>query len=293
MPAEQYTSLLMVWRELRGELGASWDTVTFCSEGSCGENGHGLGISADRPVLDAPIGPFEGSGRIARGPLAPSIPVYQGYVRLRGPDEAVIGQEVPVSAGYFRLSTEYAQPFNDAWYCTGAGSTFTYLEEKSDNLDDYASFAFENVTELARCPAQSGPYHLNYTIGAVRQITNVDTDLPGFSTEVADASVGDCDRANRRSLCFQEFDYETQPETKVFGFTVPGAADDTGVVTFTDVAIVQMTDTGPRAACATSGTVTFMDDNSMVFEFSGVTDWQTCGQGQPATPSSFHGELEF
>ncbi len=291
--SDAYSSLIMVWRELRGELGASWESVTFCPTGSCGGEAHGVGRTADGKPLDAPIGPFEGSALPLRGPLDASVPIHSGYMRLTGPEEAVIGQQVPITAGYFRLSEAYDQPFSDAWYCVGRDSSFTFLEEAIGDLADHASFEFENITELARCPAQTGPYHLNYTIGRVRQITDVDTDLPEFGSEVANASVSGCDRANFYGYCIQEFAYETQPETKIFGYTVPGETEGNDVLTFRDIAVIQMTDVGPRAACAASGTVTILDDNSMNFELSGVTDWQTCPQGAAATPSAFHGELEF
>lgn len=293
VPSDAYSSLVMVWRELRGELGASWESVTLCPTGSCGGNAYGTGLASDGVPLEASIGPFEGNERLPRGPLEASIQVHTGFVRLRGPEEAVVGQKVSVRAGYFRLSEAYDQPFSDAWYCVGDGSSFTFLEEETDNLEDYASFEFENITELARCPAQPGPYHLNYTIGAVRQITDVDTDLPEFGSEVANATIAGCDRSNLYGYCHQEFAYETQPETRIFGYTVPGQTEGNNVLTFKDVAVIQMTDAGPRAACATAATVTIMDDNSMNFELSGVTDWQTCSQGDPATPNTFHGELEF
>ncbi len=289
-PQDNYETLMMAWRAMRGTPGALHQSITFCPDGTCGQYAEGSGATGDGS-LQAPIGPYTGAGRISTPGFRFTGSQGWGSWRLRGPTAPQVGDTVPIEHGYFRMQT--GEPFSDAWYCPGEGSTFTWLEH--DEEDDLGAFDFQSITELARCPDDGGSGSLSYVL-ADTTLLDMETTVSGLDPDTASTSLIGCYEGVTGAPCHHRMRFEGSPDVDLYAFQVDdgGVSTPQGLVHQIEDAVLMFTmdDGSPQAACVGSGTITFTADDTRVFELQGISDWLSC-PGRPSAPSSFSGQLEF
>lgn len=287
-PTEAYSHLMMVWRDLIGSGFAVHDTITLCPSGSCGGARDGEGLGIDGEALQAPIGAFNANAGIRAGVLAFEAKVGYGRMRLEGPESIELGQTVPVETGFFRMHE--SEPFDEAWYCPGAGSTFTWIEEERVGFD------LRGVTELARCPSDGGSGSITITSD-----TNGDTVVESTLAELSamDVSIQEngCFATSPVAPCAVEYAFaDGRPGIRLHAFQAPEARmEGTDILhDFSDAVLIvyPLSYASPRAVCAATGTARFTADDGLVITLEGVGDSLSC-PGAPADSDIFEGEIEF
>jgi hypothetical protein len=147
-PSKPYTHVLFVYRRMTspGFFVYARSTLT-CPGGTCSMGTTGTGKLSDTP-LTAPIGDYE-LGRYDG--LYDVLDMDLGHsgratVSWTGTPRVKVGEAQPLSAGVFRMPA--TDPFGDAWYCTGEGSTLTQM--RLSTMESYR-FSMRGVTRLGDC----------------------------------------------------------------------------------------------------------------------------------------------
>jgi len=286
-----FSHLLMVWRPLwRRDANAEHDTITFCPTGSCGteHDGQGLGIEGD--PITAPVGGFYVSAGIKAGPLDFDAKVGYGWLHVEGRQSIALGGTAAVDSGYFRMQT--TEGFDDAWYCPGPGSTFTWLQAKR------AHFDFSGVTKLADCKNASGgtgtaTFSAKTDVGAATMTSSI-SSLADANAEITS---GGCPKGGSAAPCDNLFEFsDGRGMLRLHAFQAPTTRmqGQDLIQDFTDTALIFVPQDGssPQIACAGGGTVTFSADGSHTISLSQITPFASC-PGETLTTNKFSGDLFF
>jgi len=155
-PSKPYANIIWVQRQLyvvsTYSFGTPW--MFACVGGTCPAWTTGTGKVSDAP-LTAPIGNYEyswvermpGGWDITMGRTGRMTVAYAGAMKKSG-------EVQPLSAGVFRAPA--TDPYGDAWYCIGDGSTLTYNEAPTTSVLKGFQVALRNVTRLGACGATPG-----------------------------------------------------------------------------------------------------------------------------------------
>jgi hypothetical protein len=286
-----FSDLLMVWRPLwSNDATGEHDTITFCPTGTCGAARDGKGLGLDGTTLDAPVGAYEVNAGILPGPLDFNAKVGFAWMHIKGQQSLALGGTAAVDTGYFRMQT--SEGFDDAWYCTGAGSSFTWLQKKR------AHFDFAALSRLADCKHASGgtgtaTFSSKATLGAAVMVS----DMPALADANAMIASGGCFKGAPAAPCSIAYAFsDGRPELRLHAFqslTTRMQGQDL-IQDFTDTALLVMPkDYGsPQIACAGQGSVTFAADGSTSVSLSQITPFSGC-PGQPIADTTFSGDLFF
>jgi hypothetical protein len=161
-PSKAYPNILFVERQMYSASYAfGTPRWTMCPGGTCpaGTTGTGKLSTAD---VSAPIGNYEfdtfdrlpGGADITLGRSGRMIVVSSGDLRI-------VGMAQPLTAGVFRLPA--TDPYGDAWYCIGEGSTLTWNEDGSGFFKNI-QLSLRGVTRLGACEETPGSGSLSATI---------------------------------------------------------------------------------------------------------------------------------
>lgn len=183
-----YPHVLSVIRPLRASSNFSVTTQVFkgCAAGTCPAGPIGTGRT-DKP-LQAPTGAYEfGTNSYHHGPSG-AIGGTGYFTALR---DVITGDNFTMSQGLFRMP--HRDPYGDAWYCFGPGSTWTQLNEDEAQLD------LKGITRLGSCEAATGTGTASIqTSGGFT--TAITASLPQLPTNPSISSSGGC---RLRSCNFQ------------------------------------------------------------------------------------------
>lgn len=163
-PSRAYTHILFVYRQMySANYSFATPSTMMCPGGTCPMGTTGTGKLTATP-LTAPVGNYE-LGRTDRliygldmdlGRTGRATVSWTGAIPPKKVNEAQ-----PLSAGVFRMPA--TDPFGDAWYCTGDGSTLT--EVRKDNFSTSSfQFSMRGVTRLGECEETAGTASISASI---------------------------------------------------------------------------------------------------------------------------------
>ncbi len=286
-----YSNLLMVWRPLWSrDANAEHDTLTFCPTGTCGAARDGKGLGLDGATLSAPVGAFFLSAGIVPGTLNFDAKVGYGWMHVKGHEPLALGATVAVESGYFRMQA--SEGFDDAWYCTGAGSKFTWLQQRR------AHFDFAAISRLADCKHASGgtgtaTFSAKGTLGPAVLVS----DIPALADANADMTSNGCIKNGTVAPCSITYSFsDGRPELRLHAYQAPTVRMQGAdlIQDFSDAALIIMPkDYGsPQLACVGQGSVTFTADGGTTITLAKITPFGGC-PGQPVIDTAFAGDLMF
>jgi hypothetical protein len=282
-PARAHSHLLIVYRPLDKKVGftATTRTVSLCAGGTCPGGTDGAGVTPS-VSLQAPLGYYSMTtgGNFYRG--------YDWHLGGSGRmvlvhDRAIASQQDqadPVIGGYFKMPA--SDPFGDAWYCAGDGSTTTELSG-----DRGYTFSLKNITRLGDCAGKSGTGNASATLSNFQaQITSGFTDLAGTNVSV---TTNDCHDtyctfgfAAVPNFSWLELIPKSDVGTYYMPISTPTASTDASW-------FVQVDDTAPfKMTCAASGTLGYDPAATTTLDLSEMTDFVSC-PGQPVDVDTFDG----
>lgn len=283
-PSKPYANILFVHRQMYSAsyvfVTPSW---TLCPGGSCPGGTTGTGKQSDAP-LTAPLGNYvlNGLDRVGGG-----WEVFLGHsgrmtVAAQG-DIKQAGVAQPLSAGVFRMPS--TDPYGDAWYCIGEGSTLTQIPE--DIGIKGVQFSLRGITRLGECGDVPGTESLSAMITPSSTTgTYFAGDLTGtipswtgsnFAASVSCSGV-ECNLRFRGSPQ-QHFIHATTS-------TAPDGGDPKPITVVSATWLVQADSTKPFAmACSKSGSLTYSRDSTNKFELSKMSTPRAC-PGTPVANSS-------
>lgn len=281
-PSRTYSRIFYVLRNQSASGNSSVKTLamTFCPSGTCpgGSDGHS---SADGGELVAPEGPYSPNG----GGSFPGLWHWDigpdGHMQFVTTGAAEDGGTASVVGGVFRTSR--ADPFGDAWYCIGEGSTFSFVGAAH-------TFSFKNITRLGPCKDHPGSGISSFTlVGSYASVTSTFDQLTASSLF---ANPGAC-----------------QSDECWFAFSSPGMSSPLQLFTHEDLGVpagmAQLKATIDEASwlkvptngdplslwCATLGTLRYELLGSTEVELNSMSGPFAC-PGEPVTRSTFEGRFE-
>ena len=290
-PTQSFSNLLMVWRPLWSKsANAEHDTLTFCPTGSCGTARDGKGLGLDGDALNAPAGAFFLSAGIASGPLDFDAKVGYGWMHVKGHQALSLGATVAIDTGYFRMQA--SEGFDDAWYCSGVGSSFTWLQQRR------AHFDFAAITQLADCKrASGGTGTATFSSKSDTGPATLVSSIAELADDKANVSSNGCFKNSPVGPCDITYTFsDGRPALRLHAYqspTVRMQGQDL-VQDFNDTALIIMPkDYGsPRLACVGQGSVTFAADGSTSVALGGITPFGGC-PGQSVVETAFSGDVMF
>jgi hypothetical protein len=286
-PTSTYSHLLYVYRKLRNEsYSFSAPELALCQGGSCpgGADGEGLEpggtLEGPPPIYNRTGSEFLRHGfDLELGAFARMVLLMDDYKQPRGTTNQI-------TRGFVRMQAD--DPFGDAWYCVGEGST--YLESE-DEEEDTASVSLKNLTRLPDCDALPGSSSIEITLADfVADITS-SLDLAGTGIS-ADAQ--ECWGDYR----YCTFRFHETDSTLLWGYRwlhlTPAASvgdnfEPTAVPT--DVSEARLFfEPNPgdplRITCATAGSITYDPENTTSIELDPASDYFAC-PGEPVENDTF------
>jgi hypothetical protein len=248
--------------------------MTACGEaGSCpgGATGHGLAPGAP---LKAPIGPYKYVFGLKQG-----NDMYEFFTGAIGRVIVDLGaapsadMATAVQQGVFRMDP--ADPFGDAWYCLGPGSTIKLVYD-ADRKQGY-EVSFRNVTR-----ACSGSGNGTVSISDSGMAFNVASSF-GLPTGPTGFNSSAC----RYIRCWARYEAPAAVQNFFYASTPTSVGHSNDPITtptnFVDTFLVRLEHGAPlQMACGTQGTVTYAPEGTTTMDASAMTAWATC----PAAPAS-------
>jgi hypothetical protein len=176
-PTDAYTHLLYVYRQFNDDsYGFSMPELTLCADGSCPGGPTGEGLEPGRVPTGAPFSYPDSTYKLPNG-FDMRLGLYGNLLGFVEGGRAEPGAPNPLVQGVFRNATD--DPFGDAWYCIGAGSTITESVPEDILSRTTYSVSLQNLTKLPSCATLSGDEQLSiYMDQAGGQITS---SLSAFS----------------------------------------------------------------------------------------------------------------
>lgn len=283
-PSKPYADVLFVYRKLyAASYSFGTPSTTLCPGGTCPGGSTGTGKTSDTP-LTAPLGNYA-LNRFDQ--LAAGWEIFLGYsgrmtVAAQGETKKA-GVAQPLAAGVFRLPS--TDPYGDAWYCIGEGSTLTQIEK--DGWFKGVQFSLRGITRLGECGDAPGTGSLSATlVPSSTTGTYFAGDVAGtisswtgsnFAASVSCSGV-ECD-IRLRGTPQQHFIHAT---TSV----APDSAAPTPVAVDSATWLVQADSSQPFAmACSSSGSLLYSINASSKLELSKMSSPRAC-PGTPVANSS-------
>jgi hypothetical protein len=179
-PSLPHSHLLFVLRPIDGgEFISNLKAVGLCGGGSC-PMPDGMGRTADAPLSSAQQSYELGAGWTAKG-FDGKVGGY-GRIWVTGAARPAEGGTMAITGGVFRAPTPF-EPYGDAYYCLGEGSTVTDLGKAGMDL------SLANVTRLGACDELKGSGTLDMTVASnAGEVTSSLAPL----TIMDDAASGSC-----------------------------------------------------------------------------------------------------
>lgn len=265
-PTKTYTHLLYVYRQMynQSSYAFSMPELALCPSGSCpgGASGEGREPGQALPGV-ALVYAVTDYGQPNAFELR--LGTYGNLVAFTDGAKAASGKPTRISQGLFRMHED--DPFGDAWYCIGEGSTITATAESATFADDATmAVSLKNITRIPACDTLTGSG--TATISLAESSDTPDSIVSSFS-----AISGSDFSVNRRDCigtdCSFDFDPPASLLTRRHLFLKAAASvgtffEPTAVPTpVTDAIFFVQSDTGVLTiACASSGTITY-DPNTM------------------------------
>jgi hypothetical protein len=279
-PTAAHSDVLFVRRTMREATNYIYQTsaVTLCANGSCPAGNEGEGLMSGGELVTPLAYDLTGGGTFRGGHTA-ELGGYGNIVKIWEGPEVPEGTPRPVSAGFFKTNKD--DPFGDAWYCIGAGSTVTNWP------DDTYTYSLKNITRVGDCLNSTGTGNANVSI------TGFDADITGTFPELSGpAQSADTDCLN--TYCRFQFE-----QNYVYSWLFPTATSDlgsslipTGQMSDVEHAawFVQPSEGAPiQMTCAGSGSITINEGLTTV-ELSEMSDYVTCpGEATDVTEFEFTG----
>jgi hypothetical protein len=199
-------------------------------------------------------------------------------------DKQPRGTANPVASGFLRMHAD--DPFGDAWYCVGEGST--YLESE-DEEEDTATVSLENLTRLPACVPGSSSVAI-----ALEDFTaEITTSLPGLAGSGIRADELSC----VGTYCVFRF-YETDDTLALWGYrwlhlTPAASVGDYFEPTRTPTDLAAATlffqpEPGDpfSITCANAGSITYDPEGSSSIALESAGDYFAC-PGEPVENDEF------
>jgi hypothetical protein len=287
-PSRAYTHVLFVYRQIYSSNSYSFGTPSsmLCPGGTCPAGTTGTGKTSDAPIT-APLGNYELSryDRVALGWDMTLSRTGRMTVSWLG-DIKPAGQAQPLSAGVFRLPA--TDPYGDTWYCIGAGSTLTQINE-TGSIGSLKSVqvSLRNITRLGDCGTTPGSGSLSVAMDYAPQSSNLFADISGTIS----SWTGTAFTANQYcSGPFCNFRFRGSSQSHFLHLTA--TADNLGVSTTAPVPVteatwlVQPSTTEPFSmACSTEGTLNLNNNGPSTLQLAKVSGPIAC-PGTPITNNS-------
>jgi|GEM_PF-2260897 len=282
VPSASYSHLLYVYRkQTRDSYAFSMPELTLCKSGSCPAGAQGQGLEPNVPVTPARL-VFENPtvGQDFKS-FDLGLDVYgHAILMLDGPKQAK-GTPNNLTQGVLRMAPD--DPFGDAWYCVGKGSTVVEVVH-DPGVFEYVTHtvSLENLTRLPSCVTKQGTGNASFvaTIDGIT-ITSSFSDLApamGYAQEqscwgvsckflVADSQSGD----PKRWLF-------VTPAKSVGDYFAPTAVP----TSISDAILFNRRDpTLPlEISCAHSGTLTYNPADTTSLSLESMSDYFAC-PGEP------------
>lgn len=164
-PTKAYSRLLFIDRQMYAvsNYAGGGTTIRMCSGGTCPAGAYGEGKKSNT-TLTAPLGNYTlnrfnrtyAFWDITVGFWGNMLATLQGYLQDAGTAQ-------PLSAGVFRMPS--TDPYGDAWYCMGAGSALTVVNDSWGQLS-HVNFSLRGITRLGDCATLSGTNALSATMSS-------------------------------------------------------------------------------------------------------------------------------
>jgi hypothetical protein len=283
VPSRTYSRVFYVLRNQSASGNSSVKTLamTFCPTGACsgGSDGHS---AIDGGELVAPLGPYKPEGRgsfpgLWQWDLGPDGHMQFVTTAATGQD----GGTASVVGGVFRTSRD--DPFGDAWYCIGDGSTFSFVGSAH-------TFSFRNITRLRACKDRPGSGITSFTLtGSYANVTSTFDELTATSLF---ANPGACES----NECWFPFSASrmSSPLQLLLREDL-GVPDGVATLraTIEEASWLKVpTDGSPLTLwCGTSGTIRYELLGSTQVEIGAMSGPFAC-PGEPAARSTFEGRFE-
>lgn len=279
-PSAEYPHLFYVYRP-RGEgnyVSARLE-VAVCRGGSCPGGVDGQGLEPGGPSLIGPPLTYEYGGGLAN-PHGYDLTIGgQGrFWLVRAGSRQPKGTPNPLARGVFRMPPD--DPFGDAWYCVGEGSSLTESAEETNRL----TLSLKNLTRLPVCPLGDGSASFS-TEALTAEITSSFSLLAGSELRT---------NARRCDGPFCSFRFSSALHIRRFYLRAAASVGTpTPTSTPTDVSeafiVVQVNDPATLfLTCASSGTISYGHQGTTHVELGQMSETLRC-PGEPIADD----ELEF
>jgi hypothetical protein len=275
-PSKAFTNILFVDRQLySSSYSFVMPSAKMCPGGTCPAGTTGTGkVSA--AALSAPVGNYalNAFDRVAGGwdlTLGGT-----GRVTVAFGAGQPAGQPQPVAAGVFRLPA--TDPYGDAWYCIGDGSTVTEIDDKS-GFSQHIQLSFRGVTRLGACGDTPGSGSLSAAISpSTTSGTYFAADISGTITAWNGTNLATTAYCSGPSC-----DFRFRGTSQQHFVHVTTTFDNLGVGTTAPVAVtaatwlVQASSAQPFSmACSSEGTLNYTINDTSSLQLTKVTGPLSC-----------------
>lgn len=275
-PAMSHSHVLVVMREFdEGDYLFQITGIGLCSGGSCPEP-NGTGVGAGETLTAAQRAYSFGGGGLYKGYSA-TLGVW-GRAFMLGDASPSEGETMEIATGMFKAPTPF-EPYGDAYYCIGAGSTVT---RNSD--DEGFDVSLRNITRLGSCEEVSGDGTLTLTrTGSESELTST-LDPLNFVDDIVNGSCNGtlCDWSLSDAPKFVWIDYWAAED--LGNFSAPTLVESA----ITQAAIFhQLDDDAPlELACGSLGTTYYDHDATTTLQVDNLSNFIVC-PGEPIDDDSF------
>lgn len=281
-PSKAFPYILFVQRKMYKEsYSFGTPSATMCPGGTCPSGTTGAGKLTDVP-LSSPVGNYvlhRFDQRAGGWDVGVGVGAKYGDLTLvwKG-DVQKHGTAQPLAAGVFRMPA--TDPFGDAWYCVGEGSTLTQIDDGS--FLKKINFSLRGITRLGDCGDVPGTASLSATINqSTTSGTYYAADVAGSISSWLGTNLPanlDCGGATC-SLRFRGVPQQHYLRvTTAMDLTMPPT---TAVPVTWATWLLQPSGTEPfQMTCATEGSFLYQPDGTSKLQLAKVASPRSC----PGTP---------
>lgn len=280
-PSKPFTRVLLVNRKMyKSSYSFGTPATTSCPGGACPAGTTGTAKVSSTP-LSAPVGNYEldgfdrvsGGWEVALGGSGRMTLVWKGDAMKDGTQA--------LGAGVFRMPS--TDPYGDAWYCVGDGSTIKEVDDKNGFLQRI-ELSLHGVTRLGSCDATAGSGTLTAAIVPsttsgtyfAADITGTLSSWTGTNIPASLSCSGPSCNLRFRGSPQQHYVHVTVSADLSSG--MPTAVPVTSATWF-----VQPSSTEPFSmACSKEGTLLYQVNDNSKLQLAKVTSPLSC----PGTPIS-------
>ena len=239
--------------------------IGLCSGGSCPEP-NGTGVGAGETLTATQRAYLFGGGGLYKG-YAATLGVW-GRIYMLGDNSPSEGETMDIATGLFKAPTPF-EPYGDAYYCIGAGSTVTR------NADDEGfEVSLRNITRLGSCEEISGDGTLTLTrTSGDSELTSTLEPL-NFIDDIVNGSCSgtECEWSLSDAPKFVWIDYWAAED--LGNWSEPTLVESA----ITQAAVFhQLDDDAPlELACGSSGTTYYDHDGTTTLQVDNLSDFARC-----------------